>query len=187
MEVVKAHGCICLVGPAIQDIAADALSFLQSLHTNAPASCQNVPLLGSTGTATTRNLANSLTAGHSCNDNLPSCDKGPSRTLQQTALEPESRLDEFRPHVTLVTKEEVAACTVSRSDLLQDFHLLDPTLFFPVGIAIADIANVLSGAAASCSEARMGAQMELSTGKTKHDLVCKDSTESLAQPHRLIG
>lgn len=177
MEVVKAHGCICLVGPAIQDIAADALSFLQSLHTNAPASRQNVPLLGSTGTTTTRNLANSLTAGHSCNDNLPSCDKGPSRTLQQTAL------DEFRPHVTLVTKEEVAACKVSRSDLLQDFQLLDPTPFFPVGIAIADIANVSSGAVDSSSEARMGAQMELSTGKTKHDLVYKDSTESLAQPH----
>lgn len=53
-----------------------------------------------------------------------------------------SNLDELRPHVTLVTKEELAACTVSRSDLLQDFQSLNQNAFISVGIAVADAAGI---------------------------------------------
>lgn len=60
---------------------------------------------------------------------------------QQTAVEPDSCIDEYRPHVTLVTKEELAACAVSRSGLLQEFQRLDTAAFFPVGIAIVRTAD----------------------------------------------
>ena len=60
---------------------------------------------------------------------------------QQISVELDSCMNEYRPHVTLVTKEELAACTVSRSDLLQEFQRLDSAAFFPVGIAIVHAAD----------------------------------------------
>ena len=60
---------------------------------------------------------------------------------QQTAVELDSCMDEHRAHVTLVTKEELAACTVSRYKLLQGFQRLDAATFFPVGIATVDMVH----------------------------------------------
>lgn len=118
MQVVKSHGCICLTGPAVQHIAAAALSLVCDAGASPAKTCS----------PTSYDVAN--------------CHVGPSEALQQTALEPDSRSNDFRPHVTLVTKEELAACTVSRPDLLQDFQLLDSAAFFPAGIAVADMADV---------------------------------------------
>ena len=74
-----------------------------------------------------------------------------SETFQhQTAVELDNCMNEYRPHVTLVTKEELAACAVSRPDLLQAFQRLDPAAFFPVGIAIVGMADgACTGTAAS--------------------------------------
>jgi len=136
-EVIKSHGCICLTGPAVERIAADALSFLQLPHSSVPASRQT--LLGNIGTsASITGTTTSFPASCSWSKEQLNCHERSSVTLQQAELELETRLAQFRPHVTLVTKEELVACTVSRPHLLQDFQLLDQTAFFPVGLAIPD-------------------------------------------------
>ncbi len=135
MEVIKSHGCICLTGPTVERIAADALSFLQLPHNSIPASRQT--LLGNIGSSII-GTATSFPASCSWSKEQLNCHGRSAVTLQQAELELGTRLAHFRPHVTLVTKEELAACTVSRPHLLQDFQLLDPAAFFPVGLAIAD-------------------------------------------------
>lgn len=90
-----------------------------------------------TGLAIDRITATALSSLHGIHAQVTA-----SETLQQqTALELDSCINEYRPHATLVTKEELAACAVSRSDLLQEFQRLDPAAFFPVGIAIVDMAD----------------------------------------------
>ncbi len=131
-EVIKSHGCICLTGPTVERIAANALSFLQLPHSSVPASRQT--LSGNIGTSII-GTATGFPASCSWSKEQLNCH---GKTLQQAELELGTRLAHFRPHVTLVTKEELAACTVSRPHLLQDFQLLDRTAFFPVGLAIAD-------------------------------------------------
>ncbi|KAL0030401.1 hypothetical protein WJX79_001534 [Trebouxia sp. C0005] len=145
-EVIKSHGCICLTGPAIEGIAAAALSFLQSPQKGVPA-CRRT-LLGNIDTsASIIGTATSFPATCSWSKEQLNCHERSSVILQQA----ESKLGtHFRPHVTLVTKEELAACTVGRPHLLQDFQLLDQAAFFPVGLAIADTtAAVHTWAAAS--------------------------------------
>lgn len=124
MEVVKSHGCICLMGLAVERTAADALSYLQQSHNRVPASCRTEP-------------SSSLTGAE--------VDDWPAAPVS-------------RPHVTLVTKEELAACSVSRSDLLKGFQLLDPRSFFAVGIAISDTADAVhtTSAASSLSQQQQG-------------------------------
>lgn len=127
MNVLKSHGCMCLTGPAIERIAADALSFLS----NGPI-YRDQRLSGGSGNPSS--LAASFSA--SCSDQPPNCLLDPSGSVQQAAGEDSHYENGFRPHVTLVTKEEVALCTASRSNLLQEFQLLDLDAFFPAGIAI---------------------------------------------------
>ena len=175
----------------------NALSFLQNLHTDVPVSRHSMPLSGSTET--------SCPASSTCTHELPNCQVGSSETLQQTVLHLDRPSDEFRPHLTLVTKEELAACTVSRSQLLQQFQLLDSTACFPAGIAIAVKAVVPHSVAASHSNTRpidrvrklrmrgqesqmlpetwqLEAKMEPSVGKSsQNSLNCFQSSASLAQ------
>ncbi len=134
-EVIRSHGCICLTGPAVERIAADALSFLRLPHSSVPASRQTLP--GNIGTSNI-GTATGFPASCSWSKEQLNCLGRSAVTLQQAELELGTCLAHFRPHVTLVTKEELAACTVSRPHLLQDFQLLDQTAFFPVGLAIAD-------------------------------------------------
>jgi len=134
-EVIKSHGCICLTGPTVERIAADALSFLRLPHSTVPASRQTLP--GNIGTSNI-GTATGFPASCSWSKEQLNCHGRSAVTLQQAELELGTRLAHFRPHVTLVTKEELAACTVSRPHLLQDFQLLDRTAFFPVGLATAD-------------------------------------------------
>lgn len=72
---------------------------------------------------------------------MPATVSGSASLQHQPAVGPDDCTNDLRPHVTLVTKEELAACTISRSDLLQKFQNLDPAALFPVGIAIADVAD----------------------------------------------
>ena len=84
-----------------------------------------------TGTAIERTTADALSFLHNLQPLLsPSC--------QIVSSHP----DIFRPHVTLVTKEELAACKVNRSDLLQDFQSLNRSAFSSVGIAGPDAAGM---------------------------------------------
>ena len=134
-EVIKSHGCICLTGPTVERIAADALSFLRLPHSSVPAFRHTLP--GNIGTSNV-GTATGFPASCSWSQEQHNCHGSSAVTLQQAELELGTRLAHFRPHVTLVTKEELAACTVSRPHLLQDFQLLDQTAFFPVGLAITD-------------------------------------------------
>ena len=145
-EVIKSHGCICLTGPTVERIAADALSFLQLPHNSVPASRRT--LLGNIGTSVIGTAAG-FPASCSWSEEQLNCHKRSAVTLQQAELEPGTCLPHFRPHVTLVTKEELAACTVSRPQLLQDFQLLDRTAFFAVGLATADTTDMLHTCAAT--------------------------------------
>ena len=90
-----------------------------------------------TGLAIERITATALSSLHSVHTQVTASES----LQQQTPVELDSCLNQYGPHVTLVTKEELAACTVSRSDLLQEFQRLDPAAFFPVGIANFDMAN----------------------------------------------
>ena len=116
MEVVKSHGCICLTGPSISQIADEALTCLQKSDTDSTASSsrQSTPSLKQTATCSA--AAPMDTTQPATVPKLDNC------TAQST------------PHVTLVTKEELAARTISRPDLLKAFQLLDPAAFFPAGV-----------------------------------------------------
>lgn len=158
MEVVKSHGCICLTGPVVERIAATGLSFVRNLHT---LTGRSVPLLGTPGGNAPCTLSGT--------GFLPSC-SGPTTppgNCQQTTLELDNLLAEFSPHVTLVSKEEVAAYPGRRTDLLQDFQLLDSSAFFPVGVAVADTAGGQQASAADLVEAVMGAAMNGPIGRSR--------------------
>ncbi len=152
-DVIKSHGCICLTGPTVERIAADALSFLQSPHISVPASRQTLP--GNIGTSNI-GTATGYPASCSWSKEHINCHGRSTVTLQQAELELGARLAHFRPHVTLVTKEELAACTVSRPHLLQDFQLLDQTAFFPVGLANADTSDAPHTCAAASPDSSTG-------------------------------
>ena len=89
----------------------------------------------------------------------------------------------FRPHVTLVTKEELAACSTARSDLLHEFQRLDPINFFAAGIAIADIPDMsqLTIAASSCSSQQKQITSSMSTVSGQGSRVPPRSTHREAQ------
>lgn len=115
---------------------------------------------------------------------MPASVSGSASLQHQPALEPDDCTNDLRPHVTLVTKEELAACPVSRSDLLQQFQNLDPAAFFPVGIAIADMADTTQPVASS----RSVSQSETHLGKYRvmgHKSPMQVSTVAQRQP--LIG
>lgn len=106
-----------------------------------------------------------------------------SASLQQRpAAEPDDCTNDLRPHVTLVTKEELAACTVSRLELLQKFLHLDPAAFFPVGIAIADMADRSQTVASCVTHSEIHPRMSRVMG---HKSPMQASTIAQMQP--LIG
>ena len=96
-----------------------------------------------------------------------------------------------RPHVTLVAKEELAACTVNRQELLQNFQLLNSSACFPAGIAIMAVTGELNSTTAALSQSSLqpkdllnmtgsessttlttDAGMQLSSGKPKQTVPC---------------
>ena len=100
-------------------------------------------------------------------------------------------MDACRPHVTLVTKEELAACTVNRQELLQNFQLLSSSACFPAGIAVTAVAGEPHSTTAALSQSSLqpkdllnmtglesstalttDAEMQLSSGKPKQTVPC---------------
>lgn len=132
MEVLRSHGCICLKGPAIDSIVNAADSFLQTFCINDYLPSEDKP---------TPSDAAAHSAGVdtvSCGDFTFDCQTGSLQMRHAAAgSELDSRLQNFSSHVTLVTKEEVGACTISCQDLLLEFQNLDLTGLFPAGIAVA--------------------------------------------------
>lgn len=137
MEVVKSHGCICLKGPAVMRIASHALSCFQSLHPDSPAPVKDTPSLNEVSSSCRimgPGSATSLLA--ICRSTLNTL-RHQTHQSEMLELQQDNSMHDIHSHVTLITKEELAACTISRSDLLREFQLLDTGAFFPVGIAVA--------------------------------------------------
>lgn len=109
-----------------------------------------------------------------------------SASAQQPAVEPDDYANELRPHMTLVTKEELAACTVSRTDLLQNFLCLDPAAFFPVGIAIMDIADRPQTHAVASSQSVIQSETHMSKSRVMGHTSSKQAS-TIAQMQPLIG
>ena len=149
MEVVKSHGCICLAGAAIRRLADEALAFIKDSSPTFDASCASevqASLAVSGSDAACGSSTSSFRVSSSSTHTLPDAN---TDSLPETPLILESTLHETRPHVTLVTKEELASSTASRTALLKEFQGLQLTAFFPAGIAMDSKVDALSQHAAA--------------------------------------
>ena len=192
MQVVKSHGCVCLKGPAIDQVAEQALAHLHG-HGRpiASSAAPDTPLQVQqrqgrahiTGCDHEAHQTESAASSSSSGGNSLKCaevaaDADYSHSEDHDAQQESERLtpgtSQSSPgafHVTLVTKEELASCQVGRQDLLQEFQQLNTASCFPAGMSSPSLGSATSQA------------LTLATGRPHRPTQQPDMPEQQPQQH----